>query len=169
MGDPIIPNGDQLLDIRKCRCFEDLDAQPIHPNSCDCRKEDKPHERADIWSETEGSLDFYVNQRTTQEWKAVFACSRCHVETREGDAEDAGKEDAAKEDAEQMEDDIDLGERQAQVQFEEEQLLEAGDDLEDTINASFSSPSDSPEEEEIEEETGRQRREDTLQESELLR
>ena len=39
--------------------------------------------------------------------------------------------------------------------------MEAGDDLEETIKASFSSPSDSPEKEEVEEETDRQRREDT--------
>ena len=58
------------------------------------------------------------------------------METQEGDDEAAVEEDTAMEDAAAEKEGLDLAEHQAQVQFEEEQLLEAGDDLEDTFNVS---------------------------------
>ena len=79
---------------------------------------------------------------------------------QEGDAEDAEEEDAAREEAADNNDGLDLAERQAQVQFEEQQLLEAADDLDDTF---INSPPGFPEmtdEEEWEEETEKQRLED---------
>ena len=87
-----------------------------------------------------------------------------HVETQEGDAEAATEEDTAMEDTATEKEGLDLAKHQAQVQFEEEQLLEAGDDLEDTFNVSFDSPPSSPgvameEEDEGLEETEKQRRE----------
>ena len=70
MGAPLMPNGEELLDICECRCFEDLDAKAIHPESCACETEEGT--RKDPWSVTEGSLDFYVDQRTTRRRTAVL-------------------------------------------------------------------------------------------------
>ena len=70
MGAPLMPNGEELLDICECRCFEDLDAKAIHPESCACETEEGT--RKDPWRVTEGSLDFYVDQRTTRRRTAVL-------------------------------------------------------------------------------------------------
>ena len=70
MGAPLMPNGEKLLDICECRCFEDLDAKAIHPESCACETEEGT--RKDLWSVTEGSLDFYVDQRTIRRRTAVL-------------------------------------------------------------------------------------------------
>ena len=61
---------------------------------------------------------------------------------QEGDAEDAEEEDAAREEAADNNDGLDLAERQAQVQFEEQQLLDVADNLDDTF---INSPPGSPE------------------------
>ena len=90
----------------------------------------------DILTETEGSLEFYVDQRTTQRCVTVFGCPSCRVEVQPGDAEAAEEEDDAMEQAAQDKQDHDPGERQAQVQLEEEALLAADDGSQDELNLS---------------------------------
>ena len=89
-----------------------------------------------------------MDQRTTRKWRAVFGCSRCHVEAHEGVAQAAEEEDDAMEQAAVEGRSQDLSERQAQVQFDEEALLagaidEPEDDF-DLFNTSFNSPLGSP-------------------------